>query len=661
MDNKKQTLLFFTLLTFFLLSLSAVTAASSSDDVISSSSDVSSLVEESSSTNVDYAETVNTGFDESAQQTATSQISTEETAQTNVNSDSNDEDSTTDADASNLTDDSVDVAHTTVEDSDNEDNNQNSEERSLTEYNNANINKADKALKTAELNWGTIINNLKDNITSLYDDVNSILSDTDSINNHTKELLSNVTNIYNKAKNLTYENINMSGVVNDIKENATTLYNDLQAILSDFRTNGLNNTNLSNINTSALINNVTAVYNETKDLIKMNVNLTNTIGDLKENATSLYNDLQALISGNNSVKLNTSELVSDVNDMYNKLKDLTDKQISTENLINKINNTTADIKNKLSDLQKNLTNLINQTGKYVTRTTVSPLNGSVGSLTQLKATVPDANGKNINDGRVVFKVNGITVKDEVGNTLYAMVNNGVATINHVIPKSWFKDNTTVEAIYSGNGPYLSSKATSTNNTITEGTVKIKISDLPSHENGDKIQFVVIVTDDSGESMTGGVVIMKVNGVTLKDSKGNTLQANVKDGVAVLDYNITLGAKLHNLTAVYAYTGYYRAEAKTTLNITKDETFIRYTPVTTKTTTTTITADILDKNKNHIYGNSAVSIRIDGKVVDTITCVDGLIKATITTNLSTGVHTIAFAVGENGAFKSDRLTSVIIKQ
>ncbi|RAP46416.1 MAG: hypothetical protein BZ136_07690, partial [Methanosphaera sp. rholeuAM74] len=316
--------------------------------------------------------------------------------------------------------------------------------------------------------------------------------------------------------------------------------------------------------------------------------------------------------------------------------------------------------NKIKQLEATIKELNKTTTKKTTTTTVTQLKGRVGAITQLKATIKDSNGNPVPDGRVVFKVNGITVKDEAQNTIYAIVNNGTATIKYTIPKSWYKDNTIVEATYGETHNYLSSKGNSTKNNITPGNVKIKIADLPVHENGDKLQFVITATDESGESMTGGVVIMKTNGVTLKDSNGKALQANVVNGVAILDYNITLGARTHNLTAVYAYTGYNRVEAKNTLNVTKGEIFIRYNPVITKTAKTTVTADILDKNKNHMYGNVTVGIRVDGEMVTISDAIEGIINVTLPITFTKGIHSIEFVVGETGAFKSDRLTSIIIK-
>ena len=192
-------------------------------------------------------------------------------------------------------------------------------------------------------------------------------------------------------------------------------------------------------------------------------------------------------------------------------------------------------------------------------------------------------------------------------------------------------------------------------------MKIKIAKLPTHENGDKIQFVITATDEKGQSITGGTIIIKANGVTLKDAKGKALQANVVNGVAVLDYNITLSAREYNLTAVYAYTGYNRIEATGKLNVTKGEAFIRYTPITTKTTTTRISANIVDKNKNNVSGKVTVGIKLDGKMINTTTATNGIINVTIPTNITAGAHILELIAGETGAYKSDRITSVLIKK
>ncbi|RAP53736.1 MAG: hypothetical protein BZ137_05845, partial [Methanosphaera sp. rholeuAM130] len=62
----------------------------------------------------------------------------------------------------------------------------------------------------------------------------------------------------------------------------------------------------------------------------------------------------------------------------------------------------------------------------------------------------DEVARNINKGKVTFKVNGKTLKDSNGKTVYANVVNGTASIEKLtIPVSWNTPDTTIQAIYSG--------------------------------------------------------------------------------------------------------------------------------------------------------------------------------------------------------------------
>jgi len=62
----------------------------------------------------------------------------------------------------------------------------------------------------------------------------------------------------------------------------------------------------------------------------------------------------------------------------------------------------------------------------------------------------------------------------------------------------------------------------------------------------------------------------------------------------------------------------------------------------------------------MYGNVTVGIKVDGEMVTISDATEGIINVTIPTTFTKGIHSIEFVVGETGAFKSDRLTSIIIK-
>jgi len=81
--------------------------------------------------------------------------------------------------------------------------------------------------------------------------------------------------------------------------------------------------------------------------------------------------------------------------------------------------------------------------------TIDPVEpATVGSTITLKATITD-NNKVINTGKVVFKINGKTVKDANGKVIYAKVVNGQASVNYTIPESYKAGNYTITATYIG--------------------------------------------------------------------------------------------------------------------------------------------------------------------------------------------------------------------
>ena len=85
--------------------------------------------------------------------------------------------------------------------------------------------------------------------------------------------------------------------------------------------------------------------------------------------------------------------------------------------------------------------------------------------------------------------------------------------------------------------------------------------------------------ENGNTVEGGFVIFKINGVTLKDKTGQQIRVNVTNGSAKLNYTLpnTIGAGKYNITCVYNKKYY---NARDTVNFTieqKDNTEI-YTKV-----------------------------------------------------------------------------------
>ncbi|MBE6489149.1 MAG: hypothetical protein E7Z86_10605, partial [Methanosphaera stadtmanae] len=217
-------------------------------------------------------------------------------------------------------------------------------------------------------------------------------------------------------------------------------------------------------------------------------------------------------------------------------KKIADLEEKVENLTGKLEQSQAKIENltkQLEQANQKIENL-NETIKELTQLplnttiTINPIKSSIGSVTKITANLIDENGDKVNGGKAIFKINGITLKDENGNTLYAQVNNGIASLNYKVQNSWIKNNTYLEAVYSGNENYTSSRIKASNVlNITKGksTITLEKKNFIAKA-GQTITLRAKVLDANGDRINGDRVIFKLNGVTLKDANGNALYAQV---------------------------------------------------------------------------------------------------------------------------------------
>ena len=74
--------------------------------------------------------------------------------------------------------------------------------------------------------------------------------------------------------------------------------------------------------------------------------------------------------------------------------------------------------------------------KYDVKVDVKPVTTNAGNTTTLKATLKDIQNNSLNTGKVVFKLNGKTLKDDEGKTITAEIKNGTATIKYMIPSNY---------------------------------------------------------------------------------------------------------------------------------------------------------------------------------------------------------------------------------
>lgn len=300
--------------------------------------------------------------------------------------------------------------------------------------------------------------------------------------------------------------------------------------------------------------------------------------------------------------------------------------------------------------------------KLNTTVIVDPIDTFAGNNITFTAHVYDQNGEKVNTGKLVFKVNGVTLKDDNGNPLYVYVKDGIAQITYKLASTWTAKNYTINVVYGECKSFMSSRSNSTLK-LTNRVANVSVLTSGVLKGGNQVTLTAMVSEKD-QLVNGGKVIFKMNGVTLKDSNGNPLYANVENGIAKLNYTIPVGmsAKDYTLTAVYSNKFYDRAEVNSTVKILKTNTHIELNPQTyTKGTQTSIYARVLDENNNLISKTTSVCIKVNGKTMIHTTSINGIINATIdTSKFNNQLYNLTIISGENNGFGMSTTTTVLMK-
>ena len=384
------------------------------------------------------------------------------------------------------------------------------------------------------------------------------------------------------------------------------------------------------------VNPITPVfsYNKTTVLVGSNVSLVLNVGN-GLNDTHYY----AADGGNISIKLN-DRLLQDANGTtingVVKNGTLIIKFTAVEQLMGYNNITFIYSGNgKFDSYTKRYTNGLNIVEKFNTQITVTTVKGVIGNTLTLKATVTDVNNKNVTNGYAIFKLNGITIKDNkklTGSTdnLKAYVKNGVATAT-ITADLDMRHAKNLTAVYAGSSTYNASRSNTATAEIALRNASITVkSNLKTAKQGQTITLTATIKDmlrDNNriQSYDGQYVFFKVNGITLKDSNGKTLQAKITNGTATAKYTIplalsgvtdckTMTPKNHTITAGLYNPNYYpdargygifqTERSNTTINIIKSV-------INTNTNKLSVNATINDYLGNLVSGPNKCIIKING--------------------------------------------------
>ena len=538
----------------------------------------------------------------------------------------------------------------------------------------------------AQLQGGTIFNYGKGEI------FNNNFTNNIVLNNFTD---SDGGVIYN---NMGYLNITQNNFNNNNASNGGAIYNNrgyLNIIQNDFQSNIASNggaiynfdgnititannfiNNKAHHYGGAIVNNANTTYNGTntsndksensinkvifgKTIIsdniftKNNANIGGAIRGLSP-STTYY-----LIIDNNTFVKNTANCASAIsneegytnitNNIFKKNKANTPGKaiINFEGPIiieNNINDTTSIYSATIDNdsRRKDNTELIIKYNKFIdeinyTKTSIRTTNGNIGEKLTLKAIVTATDNNKINEGNIIFKLNGITIKDNgklTGsyNPLIVKVVNGVATTT-IIPDLNMRKANNITAKYVGTDNYASSESEPMKIHISQRNASILVSsNVKTIKQGQVLTITAKVYDTTnGKKSTNLVkfadefVYFKVNGITLKNSTGGMQKVKVVNGTATIKYTIPLGlsgvtdgktftVKNHTILAGF-YNKNYMENIRNTSIFQVERSNITITisnaTVNNRTHKLSLTATIKDYLGNKVVGPNKCIIKVNG--------------------------------------------------
>ncbi|RAP51606.1 MAG: hypothetical protein BZ133_02635 [Methanosphaera sp. SHI613] len=474
------------------------------------------------------------------------------------------------------------------------------------------------------------INNLKEKINS--GDYAGVINDT--VNKLSSKLnASDLISLLNDTLNTITDNINSGNYTKLLNDSANNLTDKLNTSnLIDSLDNALDNLT-DNLNASGLIDSINGTYNNISQKINITGlldSLNKTLNDLKQrlNSTTLPNSTDVI--NNITQRLNLINLINSIQEKLNVSKLINgSKDIST--IIKEI----GDLYNQVDTIKNLIDQLLHPTHNI--KVIATPTSGILGEKLVLNAIVTDSNDKMINEGYVIFKINGITLKDDgklTGTSLPLKVRvlNGVAATAINLDLD-MKSATKYIASYLGTKKYNSSVSNEAKIQVSKRNASIEVSsDKKTIKQGQVLTITAKVYDTTkGKKSTNltkyddEFVFFKVNGITLKDSNGQMLKAKIKNGIATVNYTIPLGLscvtdgktmtiKNHTILAQF-YNKNYQEDIRNTSTFQVEKSNITLTitnaTVNNKTHKLSLKTTIKDYLGNIVKGPNKFIIKING--------------------------------------------------
>jgi len=520
--------------------------------------------------------------------------------------------------------------------------------------------KNDKIISnTFEANVGRSIHNFKNKLLVSKNSFKNIVSNTPTI-----AIRGAVIDNYEADITIT-DNIFDNITVSAKEVRGGILYNEIGE--SSFNNNKVTNFKATSIGSSDSMNGG-LIFNRNATLTVSGNEFANTNNANKIHGGALYNNMGVLNVTSNTFKTSdTASAEIQGGAIYN---DASSLLYHGANNFNDIKTSCNLIMNKTIYNKGTIKEITVPIIPKATVVTVNNVNGIVGNNITLTANVKDINGKLVNGGTLVFKINGITVSNKIS------IKNGVATTTIEALRKYDKANIT--AVYGGTTGFLANK-TIKNAVIALSlrNAKLTVTALPSTvKQYETVVFTAKVIDTAtGKPISDNskaVAVFKINGRTIKNSLNNVIKFPVKNGVVTFNYAIPKGmagylangsVRYYEVTACLSHPDYNEIQRATTkFTVQRSPISLAVTSLTANMTSKKIIikANVKDYKDNNVLGTSKLNIKVNGKSVqinnNTITTFNnGVINLIIDLPQVSTLKDITFVIGERCSYESLRQT------
>ena len=291
--------------------------------------------------------------------------------------------------------------------------------------------------------------------------------------------------------------------------------------------------------------------------------------------------------------------------------------------------------------------------------TVSAPDDYVNGTLHIDAVVRDQNGSLINGGNLVFKLNGLSVKDENNKAIVAQVVNGKVHLDVKLPFAYSAKKYNLTAVYSNK---IYNKVNTTNTTTLKA--------IPTYVN-----YTVTIKDQFSKPVIKGQIYNKFNNAILE----GTAIINIKfDGISyakkVKIQNGTFTETLegipiykpgtHKVEIAAGANSHYEAARKTITSKTTPKYNVNtvITNITRNKTTTRVQAKIVDDKNKNVQKDLRITIKLNGKsflINKTVT--NGKVDVLVdTSTLKNRTYNLEIVSGANTYYNAGKATAELPK-